>query len=876
MPNTFQDSMILSLMGLLEQVISQNSEDLPQLSATHFKPVLNIDYSQIETELLNKVITPVSVEQIAKSATIIQRFWRKNKVKQQLRENSYETYVSLLSSESQDDNLSAKMFGKYQAQPGKSAINYINNPLITSDDNYHRIDSDISQSILNALINNFYPQQVEKNDNEVIIPGTFFARVKKFINKNKTPNNVKQNTLETSSRNIHFFNTDEFDYFPVSLVKISPIESLIQEYIDDYNLEIISTPEHNIGFIKIPISNEQDYAHSVKEVKSYLSALGLKASPWAIALNIANIPIRNQLPHSITLNPNLPTTLNTLYGSKIYNNLIKISVSNYSCKYLAQSLRQLLENPPPLNSNSIIRIALMLDLANTFYKQNYAKYTFYVYAIVHEISLALIKDSSINIDRLFDDFQNTIKQSIFKILNITSSAIELGAFPALSGSHAHTIGYELAKKLCRVKRQLTVVEPNYYEFEEIRTESSLNGEIFAITTGPLVSPSGIHPGTDINKFIHQNIPKDQHSILLIDTTTTLYKNLSLSEEALELINNNLLTIIINESHQKFGLLHTDQAQYGQMYVIYKNDINSHEIISDAINKVREDFHNHPDLRIGAYISTRCADILEKIKTRHFRNGAILKNLLPITQYMANDNKQYHLRNLDELYFYVPSSHPLKICNAYFLKTALTKILPDRPSFGHSITSFSYVEQLIRVSPDASDLIEILLLAAEIYIYYFSQLNETDIVSEITLFNRLPNKLIDLFFGLKDISNQLNLREQIIALAIGNRIVQSLPNILSKDYKEENYLDITNIHDTLSTILNSCDLLIGREAYSNIKTRYLELHKLLQSFKNSEFQEQTIESMPKSTSKSTSNEVNEASENTPEDPDQIETQIFKHK
>ncbi len=59
--------------------------------------------------------------------------------------------------------------------------------------------------------------------------------------------------------------------------------------------------------------------------------------------------------------------------------------------------------------------------------------------------------------------------------------------------------------------------------------------------------------------------------IIIDATTTLYKNLKLNDRSLALIKSGKLSILIHESHQKFGLIHTDQVQYGRIFGICSKD-----------------------------------------------------------------------------------------------------------------------------------------------------------------------------------------------------------------------------------------------------------------------------------------------------------------
>jgi hypothetical protein len=505
------------------------------------------------------------------------------------------------------------------------------------------------------------------------------------------------------------------------------------------------------------------------EIKGVIKSFGLVASLWELAENKKS-PMSIKPPcvqtargspgeaavdkigaidepilpkkHSLDNYP-LPTTIQELKTSRIYKKLL-ITSGRERCptNKLSECLCKLISKyDGELDKDAIKRIALMADLANTFYVYNYPRYALCVYAIIHEISLSLSKKhptqpiaehkeeacaSAAEKPRLspvsnsFDGFMAESKETLSTMLGVTNETeITFVASPATSGTNAYFLAQDLAHKM-RIatgeKAQVFIVKPSYYEFdrvskttraaddtrEEVTTD---NADIFMVSAGPIFSRDGLYPGTDINLFVKNKIINSlvkKHRTIIIDATTALYKNIKLDREVLQLVESGMLSIIIHESHQKFGLIHSDQAQYGRMLCFVSKSYSNISVLETFLKQAKQDFNEHTDMRIGAFISQACGPTLEEIKKQHFSNGGLITQVLEkaFMSHITDAIKSLPdmLENRSELYF-VPL--PSRRTSSEQCVKEIRELLGKRDSFGHfisTLTPFSSVGA--RLSPDA--------------------------------------------------------------------------------------------------------------------------------------------------------------------------------
>ncbi|ETO93972.1 hypothetical protein [Legionella oakridgensis] len=694
-------------------------------------------------------------QQKAHAATVIQRVWRKRKVKQAIVESPYFTYLSLMDKGDEQYLLSHIMFGRHVAELNLSSKHRINNPYIHRGAFYHR-DDDLSGDLLDKLLQEF--------------------RI-----------DLKEQASHT--------------FIPVTLLKNTPILEIYNHFFPHELPRIIRDENHSVGLLCLP-----KHGHNKAQIIRVLRAAGLIASPWEIAVNIQNKD-EFVIPKKITLDDNLPKTSEELIESSIYDKLSFIARDlHHPTQKLAVCLQKILKNlPKNIKPEAIQRIACMIDMANTFYEYDYPKFAFSVYATIHEISLSLLERTEAeDLEQGFSDFLTESRHTLDKSLAIDSATMDKASFlacPAMSGTNAYMLAMKLALKMKTPSGEpplVKVFKPSYFEFDYItKTTSSADADIFVLSAGPIVNPEGLTPGVDINKFVKRNIIEAKRTkpvTLIIDATTALYKNLHLDPEVQHLINTGKLSIIIHESHQKFGMIHADQAQYGRMLAICSKDQFDSDVIREMQEYSREDYAKHLDLRVGAYISSICGDTLEEIKEQHFSNGALLRNILTQTSLASRKVVEHRdmLSNLNELYFVTSTQKELR--------DASRGIIDQRDSFGHFSTALARVVDQIRLSPDASDDLDCLVQTAQIYLAHHFK----------------PQDALKLLITYAKNDDHLAITEQVIVMALANNVLSSLPLI--------NESDALSLLFTLNNLMKQCNELKGRQYYNNIAKFYFEFRQ----------------------------------------------------
>lgn len=764
----------------------------------NFVSSLDIMESLENLQIPKSLPQPVLSEEIAIKKII--RFFKKYQIKNKFNTNPYNTYLSLLTTDtSEKQNISRLIFGRHQAEIHKHGEGHIENPFIMESNFYHRIDK---------------------------IEIKLFKQILEYLGED----------FDSS-----------FNYFPVSLFDSFTInEILIQfnENIDNLNRSkkteilfaieqakqnviILKSDSLNIGFIKFPKSitmdafdsEDNDPYHSFKQryyekLEKYLPTTGLKISPWEISLIINQFDIQNQRFDTVTLPNDLPKSKDEFLQSKIYKTLKQLAKSNYVTSNLALALCQLLQNEIDFNEAAITRISFVLDIACTFHFNHYSRYAFYVYVIMHELALALLEANTETKDLIFEEYQQQTSKIILDSLELTDANISFIALPTMSGSHAYTLARKLARELLEKEKELTTFqEPRYYEFEAIQNISAKNVDIFEISLGPITNEDGLNTPIDINDFI-EHLPKDRVMVILIDTTTALYKNLKLNENSKNLISSGVVSIIIYESRQKFGLLHTDYIQAGQVCIVTNQQLFAR--LNQTVDDVKIDFQTHIDLTLGAFITSKCALTLETIKERHFHNGKILRDALEIDQKNAVVIQGYENENLDELYFIICPDQ---------LRDKIQFVLNDRSSFGHFNSTYSSVLSHLRISVGACDCLDILIEACEVHL---EGIEDEELLDILLLFSNI---------------DELEFTEQIIALAIANRVLVKYPNL-----SDFSYVNTLKLYEALNAITYALNIeFIGRKTHRHIEKSFYELQqiqakRILDFFNNSQkfFSKQVFE------------------------------------
>ena len=720
-------------------------------------------YKGIEDELCTHKATLPTIGELSRAKKLdektaiekIQHLWRGYKVKESFVSDQYGSYISMIDKDDEQRLLSLLMFGRHEAEFRADSKDRMVNPFIHSQPYYHRAD-DLSGTLLNELKLIFDLEKLEEHESVIPVTNISLVSLEKYL---QSINACGYRIIPKKDLSISLLVIDA--------QKISP---------NDLTWRIKSS-----GFTASPWEISQN-------ITKEFGALGLdKTAADKIALK------KNDDKYIKRKLANLPKTKEALIKSDIFAKLQRIAANkDKPTSQLAASIIKLIENNDNLSENAIKRIALIIDMANTFYVSNYQRFAICVYAIVHEISLALATETD---KASFARFLSSSKKTFMDALALKEedlAKVDFIASPALSGTNAFMIAKRIAATMHTASKPPTIemLKPVYYELntmELAKPQFLTSPDIYVFSTGPIVNPEGLTPGVDINKFIKDKIIKSKRTkpvTIIIDMTTTNYENLHLDKDAKQLIRDGKLSIVAFESHQKFGLLHTDQAQCGRVISLCGKGLHEDVALQQIQQDAEKDFDEHLDMRIGANISSNCADILDNIKRQHFSNGAIFRNILNIANLISNHivSHKYMLEKLNELYFIVPKSW------------GVATFVTPRNSFGHYSTTLSVVVELARLCPNASDRIDSLILSSRIYLGLS--------YGQAVHFN-----------DLKDLS----LPEQIIAIAVvANRINLKLDSesFSLKDKVEHFY--------SLSVAFEACNSLKGRAQYEEI-AQYL--HRL---------------------------------------------------
>ncbi len=405
----------------------------------------------------------------------------------------------------------------------------------------------------------------------------------------------------------------------------------------------------------------------------------------------------------------------------------------------------------------------------------------------------------------FERFLEESKHSLTSALGLHDKDLSNATFiasPAMSGTNAFSIAKQIAltmKTQSGFKPTIKQYAPCYYELHTPGFKGSDVPDIFVFSTGPIVNQEGLSPGVDINFFVQEKVIKTGRKIpttLIVDATTTLYKNLRLNDEVKNLVREGKLSIIVFESHQKFGLLHSDQAQYGRVFCLCGSKMHDAEKLQQIQSNAQSDFDQHLDMRVGAYINYCCQDILEQIKQQHFNNGALFRNILNQANLIFKNiyQHEYMAKNLDELYFVLPRS-------------LLSRLIPYRQSFAHYSTTLAKVGEFARLSANASDDIDILLTSARIYLFMAA------------------NGIEKMIYESSRAIGELSESEKIINLAMALTEIEKPSAGGATQLK---------LYCALNNILNACQSLRGRDAYEEVARYFYKLQKQIIIPENPDF------------------------------------------
>lgn len=623
------------------------------------------------------------------AARVIQQCWNMFRIKSSFINDAYNTYLSLYSAdeqESSDFNLSAVTYG------------------LTNSLDYNLRRSPFVPPIKNNI----------------------------FYHRFLFPWNANDNNLKTSIIIRELIKLFDIDYLaedhliiPCLNMATLPVEKMLSEYLPAEILKLLEYKIHahhdEIVLVIIPKNLGSHHAEVVQRV---LSKLGLSPTYQTLAVFVKKI-----IPEYRFKIEGLRVSPHTHFSRTLYQKKVTSIHDEIAC--IAQAVNQLVQAlPGTVSDQAMYRIRLLQDIGQMFYAENYYRYVSHVvYPIIYEIGLHLMKHKEDSfLRRLFSDFSSVTEKVFLQSLGLEKEVLDntfIASAMTASGCSAYSTAFLLAKKM-RIDEapkalNAYITYPFYFELSELSSRNSMfissdsAADIYMGSLGPIVDiyranngeeKSVVQLGNDINLLIKQYY-RGKPCVFILDTTTALYKNLSLDSECKALVNEGKVSIILFESNLKFRLMHTDQFQSGRVFVLCSKKYFSADDINRFMQNAEHDFKKHADLFISGYIAAHCESVLERIKQRHFDNGALLKASLEmagrVTQRIARS--PLSLANPEEQYFIIFDKSMRTLCRES------SELFEYRDSFGHFRSSICDIN---RFSAGASDVMESMIEFAHLY------------------------------------------------------------------------------------------------------------------------------------------------------------------
>ena len=609
------------------------------------------------------------------------------------------------------------------------------------------------------------------------------------------------------------FSPKKFDYIPITLSQVLSLDNIIETYAHEFKdkIKVIHHPTDSnnlLAFIKINKSDSQFF--QLKKILitlglysgsfiSKVAGLGIKSSQWQLAVQ-REIHDQQNIGQTATLPQySLPTTVRELKESAMVKSL-KENKKHSSTQHLATTLIQLIDNiddNAPVDPEAIKRLALFVDLVTHLYKQNYTRFAFILYCVIHELTL-LFHKKQISIE--YRKFLKAAQINTAKTFDLseTSPTIRYVAFPANSGTNALMLALDIAKKSSGGNVSIRLEGPIYFEFDRLKlaqaTQDNSAHDIYLLTAGPTVW-QGIYPGLDLNRIIRERIKQgiNKPMTLIVDATSGMHRHLQIAEDLKKHILDGKVSILVNESHQKFGLAHSDQAQYGYVFGVCSTKHYNESKLNECEAAAEKDLQTNIDMQIGSYLTLCAEEPLEKIKERHFKNGVLMRDLL--SKMGLTESKMLPDPNsIDDpergLFIYVLSLS----C----LGRAIQKHFECRDSFGHFNSTWCECGPFTRLTVSASDQIDVFIEAAEIY--FASFYSEKKMLAELS---RVSKEQI----STKEQGN-LPHAEQIGLMGL----IQTLSHL---KYTPKTLIDQLEWSLAIKCMRERCPALVGRKSYQAI-------------------------------------------------------------
>ncbi|MDF1795130.1 MAG: hypothetical protein P1U63_01200 [Coxiellaceae bacterium] len=513
--------------------------------------------------------------------------------------------------------------------------------------------------------------------------------------------------------------TDDIAYIPIrKSAHIPPAEILAQSGLT----EVSTTAYEDERIIVISCPHEY-YQHGTAATHA-IFRLGMQASQWDIATS-AFLPASTDESTRYHYVP-----LEAFKQSTIVTRLKRLSLDiSLPTHPLLLALHNLIIHLPEsfdLQQASLGRLEAMLPSLLQAKHMNYKSISNAIYLVLHEV--ALHAADNLALKEPSPSFIEMIMQSICVAKQqLGYSHEEFAAHKNLmctatmtnSGATAFAIGLNLAKKMQGALNNpptSRAASAMYYEFGPYYTNNPFEPyqhgtDIYMVNLAPLITRDGVLTMPPLNEalstiFSAHGYPKTNPITIVVDATATQDKAMGLCPEYRKLIDDGLLNVIITRSHQKFGLLHADNVQSGEVTVFCSKKSFAASTIR-AFNRAAEnDYNSSVDQQTTAYIQKTCPDSLDMVAARHYHNGRILQRdmaALRLQPYGAHGNSPS-----DNLFVFA-----FEDFNPDLFK-ASGALLHARDSYGFSSTTYSSIESGRRITPSASDNIDITIDSMKLY------------------------------------------------------------------------------------------------------------------------------------------------------------------
>lgn len=440
--------------------------------------------------------------------------------------------------------------------------------------------------------------------------------------------------------------------------------------------------QNSVDFWLDPFNDKNKLINMYKSyMDQSLLRIDFKKSYFASLLNVYRVKDGQLLNSKVVFKiklfiKNNPNNINIVYLTQLLKMLDMLFVNNLNYKQIYSIYSAEIET-------AIIRLHFFLQVLVNIGLRYHYKFILIFELIIHELSLMIFFLNQAN-DNLFVSYDmllnNTKKEFLFNNNLQHMQNIDVFLLPANSGMHAHTLSIMILQNLLDINSEnidnfsanIVGEMPHYFECNNIRSEiikikfnlnhSVENCQVHFINDSFINRQIYITP-YDIDDYV-KRLNYNHHNILILDRTSNLGHSLNLSYEINRLINANQLTIIIWESWQKFGLLGTDQAQYGRSVVIGSKLMLSK--LTNLIPSIQNDMRNLDYQIAGLFQLTRANSI--EYKNICYQNANKLRMILQI-----DTNHQGPFINNKEL------ANVLKFFGHY--------LIIYRESFGFNYTTF---------------------------------------------------------------------------------------------------------------------------------------------------------------------------------------------